>query len=195
MANQNKTSSFSFLGESYSDNNISIDALPGGVSAPTVRNAFLGLGYRTLCFSLNNYVLFDRLENNHDYDETSAKVYWHLHFTPYDPAANGTYKAKFEIKFSYTNAAGVWQAEQTVNIEASWTETGNDPARVTWTKINVGDATGSTITGADIASIFAGTIKRIAASSNEFPGEVAIHKAGFHYKQDANGSVNITSKT
>lgn len=122
-------------------------------------------------------------EMQHDYKEGSDVVF-HIHWQGIT-APTGTDKVKFELTYTIANDETTLDEVTAIVIETDF------DTRYEFKKSDFPTITGTNI---DIGNQFMFTLKRIAASADEYTGEALVATVGIHYEVDTIGSRTITTK-
>jgi hypothetical protein len=156
--------------------------LPGTVQI--LDNTGTGTGIYTLGFAVNEEGS-GCIEFPHSYAEgTDISFHCHIHI---QDAPTGTDKIKFQLIYSVIrNGSTVPAVPASPVVSEIDVDTQYEAHMVVFP-----DITG---TNFDIGDQFCFTIKRIAASADEFGGEALMHTVGFHYQKDTVGSRSVSSK-
>jgi hypothetical protein len=132
------------------------------------------------------------MEVPHDYKEGTDLVF-HAHWGIQDAPAGGTDNVKWQLIYSIARDANTFpDAISPAAVQVAVTTQYN------WVRTDLATITGTT-GGVDGGNIKVGdqfffTVKRIAASADEFGGEGLIATMGFHYQCDTLGSRTISAK-
>jgi hypothetical protein len=132
------------------------------------------------------------IEVPHSYKEGTDLVF-HIHWGANDAPAGGTDNVKWQLVYSVARLSSTFpDSTAATAVEVAYTTQYN------WLITNVATITGAT-GGVDGGNIKIGdqvhfTIKRIAASADEFGGEALVATIGFHHQIDTIGSRAITTK-
>lgn len=120
----------------------------------------------------------------HDY-KVGSNFTPHVHFQIIAAPAGGTDKAKWQITYGKGRAGSVLAAATTITKEVDVT-----------TRYSFYRADFTAVTGTDwsFGDQFIFTLSRVAASADEFAGDLLIATVGLHYECDTAGSRTMTTK-
>jgi hypothetical protein len=170
----------------YNDANVGSLVLQTGGTLPgiveIVDNAGAGTGIYTRGFAVNEQGS-GSIEIPHDYKEGTDLVF-HIHWGGND-APTGTDKVKWQLTYSIAREETTTPAVTTDSAETDY------DTRYEWKRTDVETIAGASLKIGDQVNF---TIKRIAASVDEFGGEALAATIGFHYQCDTLGSRSIGTK-
>jgi hypothetical protein len=132
------------------------------------------------------------IEIPHDYKE-GTDIVFHIHWGANDAPAGGTDNVKWQLTYSIARGSNTFPDSITpAAVEVAYT------TQYQYLFTDLATITGST-GGVDGGNIKIGdqfhfTVKRIAASADEFGGEALMGTLGFHYQKDTLGSRSISAK-
>jgi len=179
----------------YNDANIGALTLRTGGTAPGFVQILDNDGDATGIYTVGFAVAEEGsgvIEVPHGYKEGTNLVF-HIHWGANDAPAGGTDNVKWQLIYSVSRTNATFPDSITATaVEVAYTTQYN------WLITDVATITGAT-GGVDGGNIKIGdqvhfTIKRIAASADEFGGEALIATLGFHYQADTIGSRAIGTK-
>lgn len=160
---------------------------PGG-SDPTWRTWDFGLGgpaFSVLGFSLNDYVDF-WVQTSHS-QKLLSPLDFHIHYTiPSDSAAD---KIKFQIDVIAAGITSYFAVPSGSPFSGEVTLDGTESAKHNYLEIGHIPGVNSTV-----SSAYGIQMKRVAASSDDYAGEVYLLFADSHYQRDTSGSFSEDSK-
>jgi hypothetical protein len=171
----------------YQDANIGSLVLQTGGTLPgiveIVDSTLTGTGVYTRGFAIGEQGS-GSIEIPHDYKEGTDMIF-HIHYVGQDAPAGATDNIKWELTYTITRdgvttpAATVDSAQDTISTRTMWKRT--DVETIAGAGLKIGDQVNF-------------TLKRIAASSDDYAGELLIGTLGFHYQTDTIGSRQIGTK-
>jgi hypothetical protein len=132
------------------------------------------------------------IEIPHDYKE-GTNIVFHIHWGANDAPAGGTDNVKWQLIYSIARGSNTFpDAISPAAVEVAYT------TQYQYMFTDLATITGST-GGVDGGNIKIGdqfhfTVKRVAASSDEFGGEALMGTLGLHYQTDTLGSRAIGTK-
>jgi hypothetical protein len=171
----------------YNDANVSALILKTGGTLPgTVQrkdNTGGNTGIYALAFAVGEEGS-GAIEIPHDYKE-GTNLTFHVHWCGDTAPAGGTDNVKWALTYAVTRAEATIAPASTIYVETAFdTQYENKMsafAAITGTTFLIGDQ-------------FNFTIKRVAASSDEYGGEALVETLGYHYQADTLGSRSISAK-
>ena len=170
----------------YQDANVGSLVLQTGGTLPGIveilDNAGAGTGVYTRGFAVNEQGS-GSIEIPHDYSEGTNLVF-HVHWLGND-APTGTDKVKWQVAYTImrdeTTTPVVITDSAETDYDTQYESKRTDVETIVGTTLKIGDQINF-------------TIKRIAASADEYGGEALVATIGVHYQLDTLGSRTITAK-
>lgn len=159
-----------------------------GVLDPTWRNNDLGLGGTTfscLGFSLNDYITFS-MQTKHSM-RLMQNILPHIHYTL--PSNDAGKKIKFKLDVVAAGEQGEFVVPPGSPFEREYTLLGNEANRHNVLPLDLVPPVNNTLD-----TIYKCRATRVAASSDDYPGEVYVESIDSHVMLDSVGSGRVLAK-
>jgi hypothetical protein len=155
---------------------------PSGTSPPTWENGFKGDANMFALNFVHNQAdeIFFTVQLQHS-REVNSLIYPHVHFSPFAALGVGTYACRFILKWYYASIGGAFSAEQTTNLEATWT------AEEQWVHKLANPAAGISF-NSGISTVIHARLTRDNTITNNFAGKLSYLGFDIHYAIDSLGS-------
>lgn len=181
--------------ETYDD--LRIDALSArsGVVAPTTEGGFAGDANILSTNFVSNQAdeIQFPVQFPHSYKEGSH-CHPHIHYSPFDNVADGTYNVKFILEFYWCNVNDKFTTlgKQTFEMSDSIVTVSNNRK---WDHLIARNVSDLVMTGFKISNVWKCRLYRDNTVANNFPGKISLTYFDIHIEQDSEGSEFEFSKT